>query len=89
MRTASSLPKGLNERSVKPSNKPLSVKPTASQPKEEVVEEIITVRTPRRFSPYQTSSAKKEATNSTTTPKNNAANTSSINISKQVVMPEE
>ena len=89
MKTALYAPKTQNERSITPSKKPLSVKPIASQPKEEVIEEVTVVKTPRRmatFKPAQTTNAE---TNSAKNSKVNAGDTRKINLRKQVKMREE
>lgn len=78
-----------NQRSIKPSNKPLSVKPTNSQPKEEIVEEITIVRTPRRPMIQRSEQGKTPASKPTTNTKPTASAGNAVNISKTVSMPEE
>lgn len=80
---------GANARTIKPSTKPLSVKPANSQPKEVIVEEITIVRSPRRPAIRKGTQGENATSNAAQNTKSVATDTRSMNISKTVAMPEE
>jgi hypothetical protein len=89
MRTTPTATKGLSERSIKPSTKPLSVKPAASQPKEVILEEVTISRTPRRMSPFRGEKPNNNADNSTENAKSAQNNNQNLNIRKNIASPQE